>query len=118
MGSLFINALAFDPEAIRLYGTDFATDQLIEIDPATGASTAVGPTRHLGVSGLTYVAAVPRCILKGDVNDDGVLNGADVSAFVRAKLDVPHPGDNPACADYGTGCIQGDISLFVADLIQ
>jgi hypothetical protein len=38
--------------------------------------------------------------------------------YVRAKLgQAPAPGENPACADYGTGALAGDTALFVTDLL-
>ena len=58
------------------------------------------------------------CTLLGDVNQDGAVNGLDIDGFIRAKLNQPAlPGDNPACADYGTGTLDGDLAAFVADLV-
>ncbi len=54
----------------------------------------------------------------GDMNEDGVVDGADVAGFTRAKLgQPPAPGENPACADYGTGTVEGDTGLFITDLL-
>ena len=58
------------------------------------------------------------CTLLGDVNQDGAVNGLDIDGFIRAKLGQPAlPGSNPACADYGTGTLNGDLAAFVADLV-
>lgn len=59
----------------------------------------------------------PSCVLLGDVNGDGNVNGADVGGFARVKAGIPAPGDQAACADYGSGTVGGDISLFAAALI-
>lgn len=60
----------------------------------------------------------PPCNLLGDVNQDTVVDGLDVRGFVRAKLGLPEDaGDNHACADYGTGTLEGDTDEFVADLL-
>ncbi len=60
----------------------------------------------------------PPCSLLGDVNVDGTVDGDDIPGFVRAKLGQPaEPGENQACADYGTGTLAGDIDAFIADLL-
>ena len=90
---------------------------MITIDTQTGAGTAVGPTKYLNVSALAFIPPGSICAVSGDVNDDGVRDGLDIAGFVRVKLNAALPGDNPACANYGTGTVPGDTALFVADLL-
>lgn len=52
------------------------------------------------------------CLLLGDVNLDGVLNGKDVTPFMRVKLGTPIGGDHPPCADFMTGTLDGDVAAF------
>ena len=47
-----LRALAFDTNTNTLFGIDGFTGQLVRIDPATGAATAVGPLGILVVDGL------------------------------------------------------------------
>ena len=62
---------------------------------------------------------VQPCALVGDINEDGSINGPDIGGYTRAKLRAPpEPGENPDCADYGTGTIAGDNALFVDDLLN
>jgi hypothetical protein len=57
------------------------------------------------------------CSLLGDLNNDSHVDGRDIDGFVRAKLGgAPLPGENPACANYGSTLDQ-DIAAFVADLL-
>ncbi len=72
------------------------------------------PTNYAGQTGSINAT----CILQGDVNRDGVLNGLDVSAFVRAKLGLSQPGEIPACAEYCTGSLAGDVAAFASDLLN
>lgn len=59
------------------------------------------------------------CALTGDLNGDGLVDGGDIGGYVRAKLgQAPLPGENPDCADYGSGTIAGDNALFIADLLN
>ncbi len=46
--------LAFDPNSNTLYGADTNTDQLITIDPVSGAGTAVGLSGLFSVGGLAF----------------------------------------------------------------
>jgi len=74
-----------------------------------GVETALG----LAASIDTLPAPV-TCSLQGDVNQDGVVNGSDIGGYVRAKLgQTPAPGEEPTCADFGTGDLNMDTSLFV-----
>jgi hypothetical protein len=60
----------------------------------------------------------PPCTLLGDMNGDAVITGADIDAFVRARLGAaPLAGENPGCANYG-GTLDQDIAAFVADLLN
>ena len=95
-------------------------------NPTTGACTIVTQadcTTGSGVYEGDNTSCTPNpctqpCLLTGDVNVDGVVNGLDIEGFVRAKLGLPPlPGENEICADYGTGTLDGDIAAFVADLI-
>ncbi len=68
-------------------------------------------------SGHVSQSTVAPCILLGDMNADGVLNGLDIEGFIRAKLGAGMlPGENAACAVYG-GTLEEDIADFVADLL-
>jgi hypothetical protein len=58
------------------------------------------------------------CVLLGDVNGDGSLNGLDIDGFVRAKLEVsPFTGENQACANFG-GTVDEDIAAFINALVS
>ena len=49
----------------------------------------------------------------------GGVNSSDIPGYVRAKLGLPpEVGEYQACADYGTGTLNGDTTLFVADLLN
>ncbi|HVP10034.1 MAG TPA: fibronectin type III domain-containing protein [Phycisphaerae bacterium] len=79
----------------------------------------VNETPWYPASGYLYQATTtpPSCVLLGDVNGDGHVNGLDVGGFVRAKLGAaPLPGENQACANYG-GTLDHDIAAFVDDLL-
>ena len=59
----------------------------------------------------------PPCTLPGDMNSDSAITGADIDAFVRAKLGAaPLAGENQQCAIYG-GTLEQDVAAFVADLL-
>lgn len=59
------------------------------------------------------------CAVQGDLNQDGVVNGADIAGFIRAKLgEVPWPDEQPACADFGTGTLEGDLAAFAGALLN
>ena len=61
----------------------------------------------------------PPCTLLGDVNQDGAVNGLDVAGFVRAKLgQAPEPGENQACASFGTGTLDGELAAFINALLS
>ncbi|MCB9865506.1 MAG: M4 family metallopeptidase [Phycisphaerales bacterium] len=49
-----VAGLAYDPNADTLYGTDTTSDQLVIIDPDTGAASAVGALGFASVSGLAF----------------------------------------------------------------
>lgn len=60
----------------------------------------------------------PQCKLLGDLNQDTLVRGDDIAGFLRAKSELPpEPGENPACADYGSGQIELDVEMFVSDLL-
>ncbi|MEK6642855.1 MAG: matrixin family metalloprotease [Planctomycetota bacterium] len=56
------------------------------------------------------------CALLGDVNLDGVVNGMDITPFLRVKTGFPLGGDHPPCADFMTGTLDGDTAAFVTVL--
>ncbi len=59
------------------------------------------------------------CAMAGDMNQDGSVNGVDVSGYVRAKLGLAaEAGENQSCADFGTGTLDGDTQAFVAVLLN
>ncbi|MCZ6682942.1 MAG: zinc metalloprotease [Planctomycetota bacterium] len=62
----------------------------------------------------------PLCpTVTGDISGDGSILGDDVGGYIRAKMGSPPlPGENQACADYGTGTISGDTAQFVTDLLN
>lgn len=82
-----------------------------------GPSLVVGVNSPKNYAGTTISIDV-SCALKGDVNNNGVRDGDDVAAFVRAKLGTPNAGDNVFCADYCTGNLDGDVAAFVNDLLS
>ncbi len=55
------------------------------------------------------------CDCPGDLNGDGIINGADIQGFVQCYMSTPQPGDNCACADIdGNGIVDlNDMTLFV-----
>lgn len=58
------------------------------------------------------------CVTPGDMNVDGSIDGIDIAGYMRARLgQPPEPGENQACADFGTGDLEQDTALFVAALI-
>ncbi len=58
-------------------------------------------------------------MIPGDLNQDSLVNGADVDGYVRAKLGLPPaPGEEQACADFATGTLDGDTAAFVSALLQ
>lgn len=60
---------------------------------------------------------ITRCILRGDINKDTIIDALDIAGFVRAKLgQTPQAAENPTCADYG-GTLEEDIAAFTADLL-
>lgn len=61
-----------------------------------------------------------HCECPGDINGDGVLNGADIAGFVRCFLGNPWPQDNCACVDIdGNGIYDNlDIALFVERVLN
>lgn len=65
-----------------------------------------------------YGSPVFPCPLLGDVDGDGTLNSADLAGFVRVMLGTPDPTDIAECADYGTEMLEGDIAVFVTDLLD
>ena len=71
-----VQGLEFDPASGMLYGTDCATDQLLAIDPSTGAATAIGPLGFPCVEGLALDS------------DTAVLYGSDTATAQLVAIDV------------------------------
>jgi DNA-binding beta-propeller fold protein YncE len=49
-----VKGLAFRPSTNRLYGVDTGTDRLLDIDPAGGGATPIGPIGFAHVHGLAF----------------------------------------------------------------
>lgn len=81
--------------------------------PTTPVETPYSPTAQ-----FMTLPATGGCDLLGDINDDGLLDGRDASGFARVKAGIAQPGDIVECADYGSGTVMGDVTLFVADLLN
>jgi len=65
-----------------------------------------------------YVGASP-CVVAGDVNGDGIVDGLDIAGFLRASQGYPPvAGENRRCADFGAGSAAGNLAAFVARLLQ
>jgi hypothetical protein len=71
-----VESLAFDPVAGVLWAADIATDQLLRVDPATGAGTAVGPLGFDQVRGLAFDA------------NTGTLYGSDITTDQLLVIDT------------------------------
>ena len=81
---------------------------------AVKARNAEGVETSFGLSGVLGTAGTP-----GDINGDGSIDGLDIAGFVRAKLgEAALPGERPACADFGTGTLEGDAALFIDELVN
>lgn len=81
------------------------------------SSLFIAPNSPTNYAGAT-ASVDASCAVAGDANGDNAANGLDIPAFIRAKLGVPEPGDSPACSEYCTGSIAGDVAAFVADLLS
>lgn len=53
----------------------------------------------------------PPCDCPGDIDGNGVLNGADIPGFVRCYLGIPLPTDNCTCADIDGNGIYNNIDV-------
>ena len=97
----------------RIFTRVGASDELVR-----GQSTfMVEMTETANIINNAYVPAT--CTLQGDLNQDGVINGDDIDGFIRAKLNQPpEPGEDPTCADLGTGTVDGDTAAFLAELLN
>ncbi len=72
------------------------------------------PTNYAGVTATINLG----CALSGDVDNNASRNADDIAAFVRVKANTLVGGENPACAEYCTGSLAGDIAAFVNDLLM
>ncbi|MFQ5424886.1 MAG: hypothetical protein ACE5F9_13025 [Phycisphaerae bacterium] len=77
LGFSFVESLAFDPNTNTLFGVGaLPPDQLLTIDPATGAGTAVGPTGFLaGILGLASILGAPS-----DCNGNSIPDECDITS--------------------------------------
>ncbi|MFQ5500812.1 MAG: right-handed parallel beta-helix repeat-containing protein [Phycisphaerae bacterium] len=88
-------------------------------DPASADSGNAGMNGPPIVSMGAYEFPHAVCGLSGDLNQDGLVNGDDIGGYVRAKLGQPsEPGEEPLCADFNTGSLEGDTAAFVGLLLQ
>ena len=71
-----VQGLEFDAASGMLYGTDCATDQLLAIDPSTGAASAIGPLGFQRVEGLALDSGA------------AVLYGSDTATAQLVAIDV------------------------------
>ncbi len=71
---------------------------------------------HSASPTLVLTTGCSECVLLGDLNNSGAVEGGDIAGFVGAKLGSPVGGTNPLCAEYG-GTLEQDIDAFVADLL-
>ena len=105
----------------RIVGAMYVFDYVSDCDESGMldiCDVANGSLHDADNNGMPDECEGPTCSLMGDVNDDGVLDALDVAGFTRVKLGTPEPGDNQACADYGTGTLAGDVQAFVDDLLD
>lgn len=63
-----------------------------------------------------FTTGCTGCLLEGDVNHNGTVDGDDIAGFTRVKLGVPSGGDFVLCADMGNGDLDLDIAEFVSVL--
>ncbi len=88
------NGLAANSAFGSLWTIDAATENVLSINPATGAATVVGPT--LGLFGANYGMAARAVVnvCAADFNSDGTLDFFDYLDFVAAF------SSNQAAADF------------------
>ena len=97
---------------------NFKIDELTAITPDGKRIVGIGyslvpPTAYQWF----MIDILPPCVLAGDINGDGLINGNDIAGFVRAKLGQPAAsGETPGCADFG-GTLEEDVNSFVAKLL-
>ncbi|MCA9255174.1 MAG: hypothetical protein KDA33_06025, partial [Phycisphaerales bacterium] len=69
---------------------------------------------------VSLVADTPGGILSGDMNDDCVVNGADIAPFSQALIDgETASGAQRARGDFDGDCVvtQADVTGFVTSLL-
>lgn len=105
-------------DTVIFTGAQLPTDGVTSLNHnLTTGMLFTSPNSPTNYSGAT-AAVDASCAVAGDANGDNAANGHDVPAFIRAKMGVPEPGDSPACSEYCTGSIAGDVAAFVADLLS
>lgn len=92
--------LTFDPTTDMLYGTDYETHELVEINPWTAASTAIGPTGFSKNPGLTFIFV--DCDANGvldvcdpDNDGNGVADACDCAFAIKPQTPVFPSLGNP-----------------------
>jgi hypothetical protein len=93
---------------------DSCTDDVTEAACTGGGGTWAGD----GVLCESVTCPLPTCTLPGDMNDDAVVNGDDIQAFVDCAIAGSVSGDC-ACADMNDDSAFGeeDIDTFIAVLL-
>ncbi len=123
LGSTYnLYELTYDPLSST---ADLLVNGVEEFSGYAGA-TLDGPTRVLwgvgtsvdtGQGNFNLIEMDIACPLLGDIDSSTVVDGNDIEGFIRVKLGAFDPGDASACADYGTGTLEGDVAAFVTDLL-
>jgi len=90
------------------------------LTPGTQYTVRVKARNQFGVeTPFTFTQVISTtggCTLVGDVNQDGLIDGADIDGYLRAKLGQPPSiGEEPLCADFGNG---GDLALDTAAFVN
>lgn len=112
--------IQLDPPPLTITATGLSPGTQYRFRVKAKNSTGMNETAWYPTSGYSLQSTTGQaaCSLSGDVNQDGVVNGLDVSGFVRAKLGSPPEGiENQACANYNTGSLAGDVAEFANDLL-
>ena len=93
------------------------TDGVHALNTPFGGSQNVTCNSPKNFAGATATINLGCTTVMGDVDNNGARNTQDIAAFVRVVTGFPLGGDNPACAEYCTGSLDGNILAFVNDLL-
>lgn len=92
--------------------------------PQTEYTIRIKARNYFGANETPWVGPIvvqtsgQGCATFGDLTEDGVIDGADIAGFVRAKLgQSPEGGENPTCAN-GGGTLDEDVAAFVGLLLD